>query len=151
MHEDDVDDDQRDEPLAKDLLRRRELTPMPWSGEGLVARLEDRATRRPAGSSSRTWLRVAGEDPFLVERPDELTRKTTYVDGRFVRIDQEEKEAARQAQGPARPTSPAAWDKPSSSSSSNAGASLIPPGFRNLPSARPKENAGDALIPPGFR
>lgn len=149
-HDETFEHDENEEPLAKDLLRRREHPARRYVAQDLAERLDLRSVRRPVGSSSRTWLRVAGEDPFLVIGEEELTRKTTYVDGRFVRIDQDEKEAARRAQGPSRPTSPASWDKPSTSS--NAGESLIPPGFRSLPSSgKPKENVGDSLIPPGFR
>jgi hypothetical protein len=149
-HDETFEHDENEEPLAKDLLRRREHPARRYVAQDLAERLDLRSVRRPAGSSSRTWLRVAGEDPFLVIGEEELTRKTTYVDGRFVRIDQDEKEAARRAQGPSRPTSPASWDKPSTSS--NAGESLIPPGFRSLPSSgKSKENVGESLIPPGFR
>lgn len=143
------------EPRVKDLLRRRELPARPILCQVLFDLLDGRNERRPAGNTPRTWMRVAGEDPFAQSTEGAVQRKTTYVDGRFVRIDQDEKEAARKKAGPARPTSPASWDKPDKSS--NAGESAIPAGFRNLPSAKSAakpegaQNMGEALIPPGFR
>jgi hypothetical protein len=115
-----------------------------------------REARRPAGSSARLWLRVAGEDPFHLADGVALMRRTTYVDGRLVRVDQEYKDAQRDPS--ARPTPPSAWDKagpdnfgsvPTASRGSNKGEDLLPPGFRNVPAA--PANKGEDLLPPGFR
>lgn len=153
-----------DEPLAKDLYKAGELTIWPVSGESTAERLHDRAVRRPAGNSTQLWMRVAGHDPFDTVKPRPLRRKTVYADGRFIRIDHAEKEAAR-AREPAGPAGPSA-------PRGNQGASLLPQGFDKIPTAGaspapPKKhapspppprrrdgeraaNVGEALLPPGF-
>jgi hypothetical protein len=153
MDDDDLPDD---DPRAKDLVRQRLITPPDPAGWRTHLRLWAREARRPVGSSARTWLRVAGEDPFHLADGVALMRRTTYVDGRLVRVDQEYKDARREPG--AKPTPPSAWDKagpdgfgsvPTASRGGNRGEDLLPPGFRNVPAA--PSNKGEELLPPGFR
>jgi hypothetical protein len=149
--------DAPDEPRAKDLFQAGALTPPPPPGHVLVARLEARERRRPVGNSPRLWLRVVGEDPFLSWAPvEDMRRKTVYVDGRFERLDQADKDAERKKHDhrPVPPPQPrAGGDEPGRSG--NQGESLIPAAFRNIPTAAPTAarptNQGDSLIPPAFR
>lgn len=160
-----------DDRLAKDLLRERSLEAHEPPGDRTVSRLDARGARRPAGNSTHLWERVAGEDPFRTARPQPLARRTVYADGRFVRLDQEAKDAARATRGERAKPPPMARNDgftggPPARAGGNAGESLIPPGFRNLPSSSPKAkveaprpaqgdasktNLGESLIPEGFR
>jgi hypothetical protein len=154
MHDDDAtlpDDPAPDALRARDVVRAKDTLPRRVAGEALVARLGAREQRRPAGNTSKTWTRVAGEDPFVLARLEgDVARATTYVDGRFVRIDQQAKEAARARQGGV-PTPPSSWG----GGSGNVESSL-PAAFRNIPVAAKADgerapNQGESLIPAGFR
>ena len=153
MHDDDDTPDAAlpdAEPRARDVVRAKETLPRDVAGARVVGAVLRREQRRPAGNSARTWNRVAGEDPFVIAQLEgDVVRATTYVDGRFVRIDQQAKEAARQRQGGV-PTPPSSW------SSSNSAEAAIPAAFRNIPVASRAEgerapNQGESLIPAGFR
>lgn len=82
------------EPLAKDLVRNRELQPRSVVGARLVNRLTYRTWRRPAGNSARLWRKVGAEDPFAAPPEDvKPEHRAVYASGRFIRLDQAEKEA----------------------------------------------------------
>jgi hypothetical protein len=146
-----------DEQRAKDLYQAGALIPPTPPGARVLERIEGRERRRPAGNSTRLWMRVVGEDPFLTwVAPDEMRRKTVYVDGRFVRIDQSEKEAERKKHDH-RPTPPPRAEGGEAPRSGNQGESLIPAAFRNIPTAsptaapKPGANQGESLVPAAFR
>ncbi|MFM2162418.1 MAG: hypothetical protein RLZZ383_1930 [Pseudomonadota bacterium] len=154
MHDDDdatVSPSGADEPRARDVVRAQQTLARAIVGTSVVESLLRREQRRPAGNGARTWRRVAGEDPFVIARLEgDIVRATTYVDGRFVRIDQEAREAARQRHGGV-PTPPSSWTGGGSSAEAS-----IPAAFRNIPVATRSEgdraaNQGESLIPAGFR
>jgi hypothetical protein len=156
--------DEHDDRLAKDLYKSGELRPPVAVGARTVDRVLGRQLRRPAGNSRRMWMRVAGEDPYETFVPvrEDVTRKTVYADGRFVRLEDgkvpKRGSGPRKVAPPKRDAIPSGFrDIPTAKSSGPSGQDLIPPGFRNIPTApsssssdKPK-NLGDSLIPPGFR
>lgn len=91
-----------DETKCKDLLRAGELTaPLPI-GYHMAERLFRRSYRRPVGSPPWLFAKMGMDDPFFVKGEELLsTHKPVYVHGRFVRIDQAEKELRKNSDDPA--------------------------------------------------